>query len=195
MSKKNVGILGGSFDPVHFGHLNLALCLMESCALDEVLFVPTSISPFKENAPPAASAEQRLAMLKIALAPLKKFRIVDWEIHSKGPAYTIDTVRKISEDHSLKLHLLIGEDHLTSFHRWKDVEELVQLAPPLIGARETAGKSSSSLVEKLHLVRIKIPLFDISSTTVRERLAQKKYCGHLVPAPVLEYIQQNHLYL
>lgn len=193
MSKKNVGILGGSFDPVHFGHLNLALCLMESCSLDEVLFVPTSVSPFKENAPPMASAEHRLAMLKIALSPLKKFRIIDSEIHSKGPAYTIDTVRKISQDPSLKLHLLIGEDHLASFHRWKDVEELVRLAPPLIGTRSSS--SPSALEEKLHLVRVKIPLFDISSTTVRERLAQKKYCGHLVPAPVLDYIQRNHLYI
>ena len=193
MSKKNVGILGGSFDPVHFGHLNLALCLMESCSLDEVLFVPTSVSPFKENAPPMASAEHRLAMLKIALSPLKKFRIIDSEIHSKGPSYTIDTVRKISQDPSLKLHLLIGEDHLASFHRWKDVEELVRLAPPLMGTRSSS--SPSALEEKLHLVRVKIPLFDISSTTVRERLAQKKYCGHLVPAPVLDYIQRNHLYI
>jgi nicotinate-nucleotide adenylyltransferase len=193
--KKKVGILGGSFDPVHFGHLNLAICLMESCGLDEVLFVPTSLSPFKENAPPKASPEHRLAMLKLAIDPIKKFRILDWEIHNKGPAYTIDTVRRLPQD---ELHLLIGEDHLSSFDRWKEVDELIQLAPPLIGARETVSGHSSlppELEKKLRSKRIKIPLLDISSTNVRERLTQKKYCGHLVPALVLNYIQQNHLYL
>jgi nicotinate-nucleotide adenylyltransferase len=195
--KKTVGLLGGSFDPVHFVHLNLAICLMESCSLDEVWFIPTSISPFKEDAPPGASSEHRLAMLRIALAPIKKFRILDWEIHETGVVYTIDTVRKIAQDHLLKLHLLLGEDHLASFHRWKEAEELIQLAPPLIGAREgveTLPSLSSDLREKLKSGRVKIPLLDISSTNIRQRLAQKRYCGHLVPAAALEYIQQNHLY-
>ena len=195
--KKKVGILGGSFDPVHFGHLNLAISLMESCSLDGVLFVPTRLSPFKENAPPHVSVEHRLAMLKIALSVIDKFRIIDWEIHGQGPAYTIDTVRRLSQDHTLELHLLIGEDHLPSFHRWKEVEELIQLAPPLIGAREGASAFDtlpSQMQEKLRHGRVKIPLFDISSTHIRERLAHKKYCGHLVPAEVLQYIQQNQLY-
>ena len=146
--KKKAGILGGSFDPVHFGHLNLAISLMESCALDEVLFIPTRLSPFKENAPPRVSSEHRLAMLKIALVPLKKFRIIDWELEGQGPAYTIDTVRKLSQDHSLGLHLLLGEDHLKSFDRWKEVEELIQLAPPLIGSRN-GGSAFDTLPSQL----------------------------------------------
>jgi nicotinate-nucleotide adenylyltransferase len=197
MMKKKVGILGGSFDPVHFGHLNLAICLMESCSLEEVLFVPTSLSPFKENAPPIISAEHRLAMLKIAIAPLKKFSIVESEIYQKGPAYTIDTVRKISKDFSLQLHLLIGEDHLESLHHWKEIDELMRLAPPLVGTREIHGKTPSlSMIEQktFKLQMVKIPLLDISSTAIRQRLSQKKYCGHLVPAGVLAYIQNNHLY-
>jgi nicotinate-nucleotide adenylyltransferase len=197
MKKKKVGILGGSFDPVHFGHLNLAICLMESCSLDEVLFVPTSLSPFKETAPPVATAKHRQAMLKVAIAPIKEFRILDWEISALGPTYTIDTVRKISQDRSLELHLLIGEDHLAAFHRWKEVEELIQLAPPLIGTRETADRLSklpADLEKKLRPGCVKIPLLDISSTNIRERLAQKKYCGHLLSATVLDYIQHNHLY-
>lgn len=195
--KKKVGVFGGSFDPVHLGHLNLAIALMESCSLDEVLFIPTRLSPFKENAPPVVSIEHRVEMLKIALSPLNKFRLIDWEVHGHGPAYTIDTVRRLSQDPTLELHLLIGEDHLNSFHRWKEVEELIELAPPLIGARENSKAFDSlppRLQKKLSHARIKIPLFDISSTYIRDRLAHKKYCGHLVPADVLRYIYQNHLY-
>jgi nicotinate-nucleotide adenylyltransferase len=184
--QKHVGILGGSFDPVHFGHINLAINLMETCALEEVLFVPTRLSPFKEHSPPSAPAKMRLELLKLALAPLKNFRIIDWEVEGKGPAYTIDTVRKLAQDASAQLHLLLGEDHCQTLLQWKDAEELMRLAPPIIGARA---------IQKIRLPgAVEIPLFDISSTMIRKRLAEKKYCGHLVPANVLEFIYQNKMY-
>ena len=190
-TKKKVGILGGSFDPIHFGHLNLAISLKEACALDEVLVVPAALSPFKGNAPPVVSAKHRYAMLEMVLAPLKTFRLIDWEVHIPGPSYTIDTVRKLSQDASIQLHLLIGEDHMASFHQWKDFEELVRQASPLIGSREVGMISPQhNLLGK----RVHIPLFEISSTHVRMRLFEKKYCGHLVPAQALDYIQKNHLY-
>jgi nicotinate-nucleotide adenylyltransferase len=156
---------------------------MEECSLDEVLFVPASLSPFKEAAPPKASAQHRKEMLKLAIAPIKQFRILDWELQKDGPAFTIDTVRKLAKDPALELHLILGEDHLASLHRWKEADELLRLAPPLIGTR---GKSEGKTIN--------IPSFDISSTQVRARLSQKKYCGHLVPAAVLEYINKNKLY-
>ncbi len=201
--RKKVGILGGSFDPVHFGHLNLAISMMEACALDEVMFVPASLSPFKQNAPPVASAERRSEMLKLSIDPVKKFRVLDWELQNKGPAFTIDTIRKLSTDSSLQLHLILGEDHIASFPHWKDAEDLVRLAPPLIGTRQLGdlyltergiSQLPVGLQKKLHEGRIKIPYFEISSTHVRNRLSQKKYCGHLVPAVVLNYIDQYHLY-
>jgi nicotinate-nucleotide adenylyltransferase len=193
---KKLGILGGSFDPVHFGHLNLAISLMEACALDEVLFVPAFLSPFKQNAPPVASAEQRKMMLKLAISPIQKFHILDWELQSKGPVYTIDTVRKLSSDPSLHLFLILGEDHVASFHQWKDVEELVRLAFPLIGTRGPGDLSQLPVEfqEKICSRRVKVPYFEISSTTIRARFSQQKYCGHLVPAPVLDYIEKHHLY-
>jgi len=180
---KKIGVFGGTFDPVHFGHLNLAINIMEECVLDEVLFVPASVSPFKEDSPPKALAEHRKEMLRLAIGPIKQFQVLDWELKSGGPVFTIDTVRKLAKDPSLQLHLILGEDHLASLHRWKEAEELVRLAPPLIGARGKSGEKT-----------IKIPSFDISSTQVRDRLSQKKYCGHLVPAAVLEYINKNKLY-
>lgn len=188
--KKKIGILGGSFDPVHFGHLNLAIALKESCKLDEVLFVPAGLSPFKENRPPVVSSDHRLAMVKIAIAPIEGFQVLDWELVRKGPSYTIDTVRKLKADLFAELHLLLGEDHLASFHLWKEADVLMSLAPPLVGSRDT----QSAVVQKINASSFKIPLFDISSTVVRKRLFQKKYCGHLVPNKVLEYIEIHSLY-
>ncbi len=167
-----VGVLGGSFDPIHIGHLHLALSLKESAHLDKVFLVPARLSPFKEGSPPHASAEDRLAMVCLAVASIPGFEVLDWEIRREAPSYTIDTIRHLRQDPSLQLHLLIADDQLETFSLWKEVEELIKLAPPLVGARS----------------------FDVSSTEIRARLQKKAYCGHLVPAPVLEYIERNHLY-
>ncbi len=193
---KKVGILGGSFDPIHFGHLNLGISLMEMCSLDEVLFVPASISPFKENAPPAVSAAHRKEMVRLAILPIKTFRILDWEMENKGPSFTIETVRRLSQDPSLQLHLLLGDDNIAAFHRWKEAEELIRLAPPLIGIRDLGDLSQlpAEFQKALRNGRIEIPHFEISSTKIRSRLSQKKYCGHLVPAAVLDYIGEHGLY-
>ena len=179
--KKKVGIFGGTFDPVHFGHLNLAISMMEACALEQVFFVPAFQSPFKGNAPPSASADHRRAMLQLAIAPIKSFKLIDWELQQEGPSYAIDTVRKLAKDSSLELHYLLGQDHQATFHRWKNADELARLAPPLFASREGEGG-------------VAIPRFEISSTKVRERLFRHQYCGHLIPAPVLEYIQHHQLY-
>ena len=197
--KKKIGIFGGSFDPVHFGHLNLAVNLMEKAGLQEVLFILTSLSPFKESARPVASAAHRLSMLKLVAAHLENCNIIEWEMQKEGPAYTIDTVRRLKQDPALELHLLIGDDHLPSLHKWKDFEDLIRLAPPLIGTRNLSGPLSIShlpadLQKKCEEGRVQIPQFDISSTDIRARLSQKKYCGHLVPSSVLEYIEKNKLY-
>ncbi len=184
-------MLGGSFDPVHFGHLNLALSIQENCGLDQILFVPASTSPFKADSPPEASSTHRLAMLKLAIAPIPAFCFIDWEIFSKEPCYTIDTVRQLSQDPTSQLHLILGEDQITSLHLWKEADLLLELAPLLIGSRRL--ENSPSL--RFEAQKVQVPIFDISSTAIRKRIFQKKYCGHLIPSSVLEYIYQNHLYL
>jgi nicotinate-nucleotide adenylyltransferase len=187
--KKKMGVLGGRLNPTHFGHLNLALSLMESCKLDGVFFVPAGISPFKEKAPPIASGEHRLEMVKRAIAPIQEFCAIDWEVRAPGPSYTIHTVRKLAEDQSLELHLLIGSDHVASLDRWKEVDKLLHLAPPFVGTR------SGSELQHLQMGKeVGISLLEISSTSIRARLSKKKYCGHLVPGSVLDYIAHHHLY-
>ena len=139
-------------------------------------------------------------MISLAIAPIKQFSLLDLELEREGPSYTIDTIHQLKRMRPQEqLHLILGEDQLAGLDRWKNIEELVQLAPPLIGARlgdffiDISGLSANSL-KLLHLGVSKIPLMDISSTEIRERLQQGKYCGHLVPSKVLDYIYQHQLY-
>lgn len=183
--KKKVGLFGGSFDPIHLGHLNLAVQLSEIHGLDEVLFCPAFCSPFKTNAPPVASPHHRLAMLGLALQGIPHFKITTLEIDRKGPSYTIDTVRAL-QFKDTQLHLLLSEESAAHLDRWKEASELIKLAPPLIGARTQSSHTSQNIT--------KIKVFEISSTQVRERLSLSRYCGHLVPERVLDYIRIHHLY-
>ncbi len=187
--KRKIGIFGGSFDPVHLGHMNLAISIKESCQLDEIVFVPAKVSPFKGGLPPLASSEHRLAMVKIAIAPIEEFEVIDWELRQNTPSFTIDTVRKLSQDPSTQLHLILGDDQVPSFHLWKEADELMHLSPLIIGTRSPVDGKGQFPGQWVN-----IPLFDVSSTGIRERLFQKKYCGHLLPSSVLDYIYQHHLY-
>lgn len=183
--KKKVGFFGGSFDPIHLGHLSLAIELSERHQLDEVYFCPTSQSPFKKAKPPIASKEQRRAMVTAAIAPLPQFTLLDSELQKSEPSYTIDTIRELLKtDHEKKNYfLLLGEDAYEHFQEWKEVKELVKLVTPLIGSRQSIKKGLT-----------RIPIMEISSTEIRDRLQKRLYCGHLLPAKVWDYIQQHQLY-
>lgn len=201
---KKIGFFGGSFDPIHLGHLNLAIQMLEAHNLDQIFFCPTSQSPHKTEAPPIAAKEHRRAMVVAAIAPLPKFTFLDTEIQKSSPNYTIETIRMLLETDEKKkgakkqYFLILGDDSLTGFHKWKEVEELMVLAPPLVGCR--AGESSfPKTLSKTVLAAVKkgytkISLMEISSTEIRSRLQLGLYCGHLLPAKVWEYIHQNQLY-
>jgi len=181
---KKIGIFGGSFDPIHFGHLNLAIQMLEKAELDEILFCPALYSPFKEHHRPVASPEHRLAMLKLILTPF--FRVTSIELDRPGPSFTIDTLRALASEKG-QYRLLLSEESAASFQKWKDATEIIQLAPPLVGSRSGRGQSLFPALQT--------PLFDISSTEVRRRLQKKLYCKHLVPSIVLDYIMEFGLYL
>jgi nicotinate-nucleotide adenylyltransferase len=198
-----IGFFGGSFDPIHLGHLNLALQMLETHKLDQVFFCPTSQNPLKSAQPPVASKEQRRAMVVAAIAPLPKFTFLDIEIQKSSAIYTIDSIRTlIKSDKEQKAEkkeyfLILGEDVLEGFHQWKEVEELILLASPLVGTRsgvdlpKTLPKPVAAAIKK---GITKTSLMDISSTEIRRRMELGLYCGHLLPAKVWEYIQQNQLY-
>lgn len=199
MIGKKVGLFGGTFDPIHFGHLNLAAQLKQIHHLDEVWFVPTSLSPFKTDTPPIR-ASHRLKMLEIALEGREGFSIWEHEIHSKGPSYTVETVlaamRQFPDN---QFFLLLGEDALLRYHLWNRHKQLLDLIPFLIGARPEedviqALKAGEYEREKLKEGVTPIQEISVSSTDVRLRLKKKLNCDHLVPRKVLDYIYENQLY-
>lgn len=167
---KKIGFFGGSFDPIHFGHLNLAIQMLETHGLDEILFCPVFCSPFKVHQPPVASPEHRLEMLKLVLAAVPQFRVSSIEIERSSPSYTIETLKKLPK---AQYRLILTKESAAAFDQWKEPEEIKKVAPLLVGDRT----------------------FPISSTEVRKRLKKRLYCGHLAPEKVLYYIEKHGLYL
>lgn len=190
MKKKVIGFYGGTFDPIHFGHIYLAIEMLENHGLDEILFCPAFCSPFKTGAPPIASAHQRLDMVRLAIESIPHFHLSSIEIDREGPSYTIDTIRALQDLGTFRL--ILTDETAQGFDQWKESEELRRLAPPLIGMR---GKTLSPwLPEDLRKGMKKTPLLEISSTQIRERLKKNLYCGHLTYGKVLDYIHALGLY-
>jgi nicotinate-nucleotide adenylyltransferase len=192
-----IGILGGTFDPVHFGHIHLALHLQELCHLDRVLFSPSRLSPFKQESGGNASPIERLEMVRLALEGIPGFEVIDYEVLSSGPSYTIDLVRYVKSlyTESDELFLLLGEDLIPTFRDWKDYKQILALVTPIIGCRFRQGfHHDKDSLESMQKGRREIPILEISSTEIRERVKKKLYCQHLIPEKVFEYICKNKLY-
>lgn len=192
-----IGIFGGTFDPVHFGHLNLAISLAEVHSLDEVWWIPAQINPLKIKHPLAAI--HRLNMLKLALNGLSNFKIMEIETDQDGPSYTINTLLKLKEKApNDQLHLLLGEDALFHFMQWKEPASIIAIAPPLVASRGSSHFPSiqmpGPILKAFKMGWSPIPFMDISSTDLRKRLIHNKFCGHLLPSKVLDYIREHHLY-
>lgn len=196
MHKKKIGFFGGSFDPIHFGHLNLALEIKQAKNLDEVVFCPTYINPTKQSNDKGASIEERLEMIKLATDGIDHFRVSDIEAKRQGISYTVDTLETLTkENQDAQIFLILGLDAALGIANWKDPEKILSLATPLIGLRD-----SKSLDENLKYYTVlkkglvETRLLDISSTEIRKRLQLKLYIRHLVPSKVVDYIYQHHLY-
>lgn len=195
-----IGIFGGTFDPIHNGHIGLALGLFEIHHLDEVWFCPARQNPFKKDGT-AADFAHRIKMLELALADIPYFKITDLESRRPGPSYSIDTLRKIVNDQKGKqFRLILGGDAVRGFDRWKNYDEIVELAPPIIGLRNREDpfkdlQGDLKVIQKLKDGVTHMPILEISSTIVRKRIKENLYINHLVPPKVVDYIYQNKLYL
>ncbi|CAA6802480.1 MAG: Nicotinate-nucleotide adenylyltransferase (EC [uncultured Thiotrichaceae bacterium] len=206
-----IGVYGGSFDPVHFGHLRPVIELADVLALSQVRYVPAKISPFKNK--PSVSDEHRLAMLRLALAEFvaddKHFVVDERELSRAGRSYTIDTLREMHHDFpNESLLLIIGADSLIHFHRWKDYERILTYVHLGITVRpsykiqilEWMSDRWVKSVEQLQaatcgrLLRVNTQPLDISSTQIRTLCAEGKPIEGLVPESVAAYITRNQLY-
>jgi nicotinate-nucleotide adenylyltransferase len=181
-----LGLYGGSFDPIHIGHLLLARQALEDLNLDRVIFVPAAGSPFKKRGT-AASAKDRLEMVALAIGDQPEFEMDPFEVNRKPPSYTIHTARAYKRSHpNDELFFLVGEDHAPTLSKWNDFDELNRLVRFVILSR-----SDVPLRTAYPLVRRRL---DISATEIRKRVANNLPISYLVPEKVFQYIQENKLY-
>ena len=186
-----LGIYGGTFDPVHHGHLILARDVLEQLRLDAVLFVPCGRSPFKSRKPRATDA-QRLAMLRLALKPNPRFWLTRCELDRPAPSYAYDTAMEIREAFPrAALFWLIGEDQLAALDQWHRPDDLRRLVTFVLLARGEPEAKTPETVLGLPQPR----LVDISATEIRHRVKSRLPIDYLVPAPIAAYIKRHGLYL
>jgi nicotinate-nucleotide adenylyltransferase len=199
-SALKIGLFGGTFNPVHFGHLNLAIELKEKGELNEIWVIPAFYSPLRRGEE-LVEPHHRLRMAELAFLDIPNFRVLDIEIQRKEASYTIETIHELIWLYpEKKFYLLLGEDALLQFAAWRSADEIIQLVPLLIGSRLLFESDLRELSfphewkEAIERGRIQTEDFGISATRIRERLKKGLYCGHLLPAKVLDYILENQLY-
>ena len=180
-----LGVFGGTFDPVHVGHLVIASAALEELPLDRVLFVPARRSPLKERGPVAGEAD-RLAMLEAAIAGDPRLGVSRVELERDGPSYTVETLEALRDQG--ELFLILGGDAYAEFERWRNPERIRGLATIVVAARPGAPNTPRD-------VRVlDAPLLDISSRELRARAARGRSLRYLVPEAALRYIEERGLY-
>jgi nicotinate-nucleotide adenylyltransferase len=208
---RKIGIFGGSFDPVHFGHLRPALEILEALSLDHMRFIPSGLPPHR--AAPVADGAQRLAMLKAAVAGEPRFQVDERELKRQAPSYSFDTLAELRREHPQdRLVLALGLDAFlgfTNWHRWKELLELTHLviAHRPGSSLETHGEIAMLVQEREvddaealmahaagRLMFLPVTQLEVSSSQVRELAARGGDLRWLVPEPVRALIQDSHCY-
>ncbi|MGH2671280.1 MAG: nicotinate-nucleotide adenylyltransferase, partial [bacterium] len=190
LSPVKIGVFGGSFDPVHHGHLAAAEQAMRRLRLDQVRFVPARQQPLKPGGH-AAAAEHRIAMLERAIRGHPGFGLDRSEIDRPGPSYTVDTLRALRVSHpNDQLFLIVGADAARDLGQWCEADRLPELAQVVVVTRPGASPPRHPLIAQV----IEIPAVDVSATAVREAVRRGESIPHLVPRGVEEYIAAHGLY-
>jgi nicotinate-nucleotide adenylyltransferase len=184
-----LGLLGGSFNPIHHGHLITAIRAAEAVKLDRVLFIPAAQSPLKDGEGLAPAAD-RWAMLRLALRGNRRFEATDLELRRGGVSYTVDTLRELKRKTRASLFWILGADAARLLPRWKSIDEVRRLARFIVvarpGDRLPRGKTGG------HCLRV--PLVEISSSEIRDRARRRLDIRYLVPEAVERYIERKGLY-
>jgi nicotinate-nucleotide adenylyltransferase len=192
---RRIGVMGGTFDPIHHGHLVAASEVAARFELDEVVFVPTG-EPWQKRARSVSPAEHRYLMAVIATASNPRFWVSRVDIDRRGPTYTIDTLRDLvaSLGDDTELYFITGADALAQILSWKDVAELFRLAHFIAVTRPGYQLSDDHLPE--HSVSlVEVPALAISSSGCRDRVRDGHPVWYLVPDGVVQYINKHHLYV
>jgi len=204
-----IGILGGTFDPIHFGHLRPALDIVESLDLEELRIIPSANPPHRWQ--PQATAEHRLNMVQLAIEDIHPFVLDDREYHRNGASYSIDTVESIREEIGKKpLCLVLGLDAFQSFTSWKNWQKILHNCHLVVSTRpgyEMNHEQHEWVDERLvddpvilknqsagNIYFCDVTQLDISATMIRDRLSAGKSCHFLMPKKVCDYINEHKLY-
>lgn len=188
----SVGILGGTFDPVHHGHLITALSILEKRELDKIIFIPCYISPHKQEQK-SSKGEDRLNMLNSALENIEMFETSDYELKKGGVSYTYDTLLELNKKYR-HMELIIGFDNLIDFDTWKNPEGILNLAKVLVMSRKVDDKSIQMNEYFNNTIFVETSTIEISSTEIRERVKRGLPIDFFVPQTVRDYIINHHLY-
>jgi nicotinate-nucleotide adenylyltransferase len=185
-----IGVLGGSFDPVHLAHLTVAEAAAAGLGLAQVRFVPAAEQPFKPEGPHAA-AQHRVAMLELALADRAEFVLDLREIERGGISHTVETLASLRHDFpGDELFLLVGADAALELPRWRDSSRIGEMAQVVAMSRAGAVAPAAPYIAQ----SITVPSLDISSSAARQAVREGTSLGHLVPESVAEYIRTHELY-
>jgi nicotinate-nucleotide adenylyltransferase len=188
-----IGVFGGTFDPPHVGHLLVATDAREALELDRLIFVPAGAQPFKVDAPPVASGQERLEMVRLAVAGDANTLVDDAEINRKGLSFTVDTLEQLSgKNPAAELFLLLGEDVLAGFEQWRNPARIRELATLAAVRRSGAGSPVQPIVPGVLTVSTR--RVDVSSTEIRERRRAGRSIKGFVPESVERFIDERGLY-
>jgi nicotinate-nucleotide adenylyltransferase len=200
---QRIGIFGGSFDPLHVGHLIIAEQFREGLRLDQVRFLPAKVSPFKQEQLPTTD-KQRIEMLRLAIGAHPAFAIDDSEIRRGGVSYSIDTVRELqTQILGAEWFMLIGADSLTDFAKWKEPGELLDRVQLVVARRGGHGEiawdalrglTTPANIERIRSTAIDVPAMEIASRDIRHRVQHGRSIRYLVPASVEAYIREHKLW-
>ncbi len=198
-----VGVFGGSFDPIHVGHLVLAESCREQVGLDQILFVPCNMSPHKRDGA-FGTDRQRMEMLALAIGGNRSFAASDIEIRRGGVSYTVDTLAELAASRvDDEFFFLMGSDSLNSFATWKEPKRILELALPIVVNRPGVEDNALDMLRPLcsperfamfSAIKVQSPLLEVSSTAIRSSSAHGKSIRYLVPSAIEKYIATQKLY-
>ncbi len=197
----NIGVLGGTFDPIHNGHLLMAEEARARLNLTVVLFVPAG-QPWLKVDSPISAAEHRVQMVRLAIASKPYFKLSTMEIERAGPTYTVDTIAELRAQlgEGDELFFIMGQDNLSELPQWREPSRLVEMcylvAVPRPGSPSPDLKALEAIIPGLsqRVMLMEKPKVDISASVIRDRVVRGLSMDHLVPPPVSRYIRENGLY-
>ncbi len=190
--KGKIGLLGGTFDPVHHGHLIISEWVFNTLNLDHIIFIPNYQHPFDKRSD-ISTPEDRLQMMQLATQDFPRFSVETFELEQKEVSYTVDTLRYFKDKYpGTELYYLIGRDNLDEFHDWKEPETILNLARLVVLNRRNAAEKTGMNDDRIMI--LESPVIDISSTEIRKRVRQDRSYQSLVPASVFDYISRKSLY-